>query len=484
MRKALLALLFAVAVAAHAPAAAAAPALNFEDDRTPNPYIHSDTETISAHDLGEMDGPLELYNDEGEITALPATYNESQDTPFGVRFDKVEADAYRMFPRVDGESDNGASWTETGQWTTNADASVSDADADGVEKVEIDATAAGGNATFAENVSITSDADKRVALAVVNVDSLGSSAEVQLRFTDSDGDYRYANISSGDDASADYSIANSSGNGYVFQERLSDLPMAGSGDGDLDGIQQVEVVSVGDTATVTVAGLDVERKSAIDFASIQRDTDDDGEDETTTFEDYHEGGVAKLTDYSFGSEFSNAVIHDFEVYDVRYALSELSDSSEYMVEFRNSDSSYAKELAVTADIQAPNYIDLSHGSLSLRLDQGMIADRYGKLRTSSDVDDETEIGNLTDSDYSDRSGKVSSKDDTLTLISGVNGDTEYRVDGVFYLKNGEVDDLQGAAGMGPTGSGGGFFSTAFGQITGLVAAVAGALGLRSLFGGS
>jgi hypothetical protein len=465
--------------------ALAAPGLNFTDDRSPNPYVHSDTETISAHDLGEMDSPLELYDDEGEVTELPATYNQSQDTPFGVRWDNVEADAYRMFPRVDGETDNGASWTETGQWTTGANAAVSEGDANGVEKVTVDATGAGGNATFAQNVSISSDADKRVAMAVMNVDSLGGSAEVQLRFTDGDGDYRYANISSGENANDSHVIANSTGNGYVFQERLSNLPMAGSGDDTLDGIQRVEVVSVGDTSKVTIAGLDVERKSTIDFGTIERDTDSDGDLETHTFEDYYEGGVAKLTEYEFGSQFDSATLHDFEVYDVRYQFSDLADSDEYSVEFRDSsDSSYANELEIHGDIQAPNYIDLSHGTLEVRTEQGLIADRYGTVEIASDVADDTAIGDLNESDYTSKLSSMGEKGDEITLLGSATGDTTYRVHMVVYLKSGEVGDLQASGAMGPTGSGGGFFSTFVGQVTGLIGAVVGFLGLRRFFGGS
>lgn len=485
-RRTFLALLIAGAVLMQAPAAAAAPGLDFTDDRTPNPEVVSASETISEHDLGAMDSPLEVYDDSGEVTELPATYNESQDAPFGLRYDKVEADAYTYFPRVDGETDNGATWTAAGQWSSDANSAVSDADADGVEKLQVDVTAAGGTATFGgSNVSITSDADKRVMMFVGNVDSLGSGAEVQVRAVDSDGDYRYANISSSDAANADYTIANGTGNGFVFQQKLADLPMAGTGDGNMGEIQSVEVTSLGSTATVTIAGLDLEKKSTLDFGTVERDTDGDGDLETTTVEDYHEGGEARLTEYRFGSTFDAAVLHDWTVYDVRYPLSMQDDASQYNTEFSDSsDSSYGNELSITADVWAPNYIDLSHGALSLELDQGLIGERYGEIRVASDVAEDTAIGDLNDSDYTDKSGSVAQKGDTITLVSGPSGDTEYRVDLTVYLKNDEVDALSAPGGMGPTGGGGGFFSTLTGQITGIVASVAGFLGLRRLFGGS
>lgn len=484
-RRAFLAMVMAGAVLLQAPTAAAAPALDFSDDRAPDPYVHSTEEEIAAHDLGEMDSPLELYDDNGDVTNLPATYNGSQDTPFGVRWDKVDAEPYYMFPRVDSESDNNATWTDTAQWTTNSSATVSDADADGVEKVDVDLTGDKGNATFASNVSLDSDPNKRVLLFVGNVDSLGGSTEVQVRLTDSDGDYRYANISSSDNANQSFSIANSTGNGYVFQEKVGDLPLAGSGDSTLDGIQQVEIRSEGGSANVDIAGLDVDRKSTIDFATIERDTDSDGDLETTTFEDYYEGGVANLTEYSFGNDLSDATINDWKVYNVSYRFSELADGDQYSVEFRdNSDSSYGNELEIYGDVEAPNYIDLSHGSLTVETEQGLISDRYGTVEVASDVADDTAIGDLNDSDYTDKSGSLADKGDEIELISGANGDTEYRVHMVLYLKDDEVDALSAPGGMGPTGSGGGFFSTLTGQITGIVASVAGFLGLRRVFGGS
>jgi len=482
--KALLAIFMAGLMFA-APVSAAAPGLNFSDDRTPNPYAHSSAETIAAHDLGEMDAPLELYDDEGDVTELPGSYNESQHAPFGVRWDKVEADAYTMFPRIDGESENAASWTETGQWTTNADASVSDADADGVQKVEIDATAAGGNATFAQNVSLD-DPNKRVLTTVLNVDSLASATTVEVRVADGDGDYRYATIDTGNDGNASDVIANKTANGIVFQQKVGDLTLAGNGDGTLDSIESIQIVSTGGTSTLTVAALDAGKKSTIDFAEVARDTDGDGEDESVTMEDYWEGGESRLTAYDFGSEFSSATIHDWTVYDVRYALEDITDEDEYDVDVEDSPSSYDSQLNITADIEVPAYIDLSHGTLELRTDQGLIADRYGELETAS-VADDTPIGNLSDSDYTDRTGSLGSEGDTITLQSGLSADQQYRIHMVVYLKGGEVDALMGSMGAGPTGGSGGFLSGVVGFFTSIpgmiIGGVGGFLGLRRIFGG-
>ncbi len=455
-------------------------------------YGHSTSETISAHDLGAMDSPLELFDDSGEVHELNGTYNDSQDTPFGVRWDKVETSAYTEFPRTSDESDNAATWADTAQWssTTSADAgnTISDADAQSVPKVELSTSSmASGESTtftFAENVSLD-DPNKRVLMSVLNVDTLDSGATVEIRAVDGDGDYRYAEINSSANGSDEAIVANSTGNGYVFQERVGDLPLAGNGDGSLDSIESIEVVVHDADATVTLAALDADRKSTIEFGTIERDTDDDGDMEEVRFEDYWEGGEAKLTEYDFGEQFDSAVLHDWTVYDVRYSMSALPDE-ERTVEFHNSsESSYDAEVERTGDVIVPSFIDLTHGTLSLRAEQGLISEKYGRLRTAA-VDSSTGFGNVSSEAWTDRTGALSEKGDTVTLVSGISADQQYRVDFVGYLTQEDADALQssGVLSMGPTSSDGGFFSNPLGVIVGLLGSAAGALGLSRLFGGS
>jgi hypothetical protein len=476
--------LIALSLVAMSPMAAAAPALNFNDERTPNPYIHSTSETVASHNMAEMNSPLEVYDDNGDVVDLPASYNDSQDTPFSQRMDKISAERYYLFPRISSESENGASWTKPGQWSTGSGATVADADADNVDKVSVDATSAGGTATFSSNVSITSDADKRVLFTVVNVDTL-NTAEVQIRAVDSDGDYRYANISASEDASKDYVVANSTGNGYVLQERLANLPMAGTGDGSIQEITKVEVVSVGDTSKITLAGLDLDSKTTADLVETERDTDGDGDLENTVVEDVYTAGPVDVTDYeSFGSVYETAVLKDFTVSDVRYPFS-MTDDGDYWSEISDeSASSYGNELEIYGDLQVPAYIDLSHGTLEIRTDQGLINDRYATVEIASDIDSSESFDGLNDSDYTDQLSKIGQKGDTQTLQSGVSADTTYRVHMVVYLKSGEVDALTGSAAMGPTGGGDGFFSTLTGQIVGVIGGLLGLLGLREAGGGN
>ena len=483
----------AVLVALAGPAAAAGPGLNFSSDKTPNPTIAEDELVVHEHDLGDMSSPLEYYDDSGEVATLPATVNDSQTTPVGVRFDQVDTEAYDLFPRIDGEDGNAATWTKTGNWSTSSGSSssmsVSDASADGVEKVGLSASVAAGEtatATFGANVSISEDPNKRVLMFVGNVDTLADDSTVEIRAVDGDGDYRAAEVNASAVASDDDVIANDTGNGFVFQQRLSDLPLAGSGDGTLDSIQQVDIVAADGNADVTVAGLDLDKKGTFDLAEIERDTDDDGEMEATTPTDYYEGGVANLTGLStFGDTFDDAVINDLRVYDVQYRFADLTDSDEHSVNFSSADDySYPQKLELFADLEVPTAIDISHGSLSLEFDQGIPTERYVTFRVAEGVDSAEAFGNVSDSAYTDETSALSGQDTTATLVDSASGDTTYRVHLVALLQSEEVETLQSGGAMGPTGSsGGGFFSTLVGQVTGVVGSVLGAVGLRRVFSG-
>ncbi len=486
----LVVLLVGSVFAAPIAAAASAHGINTDADQHTAVYGHSSSETIAAHDLSQMDAPLELFDDEGEVTELPATYNDSQESPFGLRFDQIEADALTQFPRVSDESDNGASWIKTGQWSnsttdsTNVTNTVSDADADSVEKVQLSSSGvtAGETSTFnfSENVSLD-DPNKRVLFSVLNVNALGG--DVELRVVDSAGDYRYTTINSSLNASNESVVANSTGNGYVFQEKVGNLPMAGNGDGTLDSIEKIEVVMLDGDSDVTLAGLDADRKSTIDVAKIARDTDDDGENESVMVEDYWEGGEAPITAYEFGEQFDTAVLHDWTVYDVRYPTSQLP-SEELTAEFSNSsESSYPAELAKTGDIYVPSYIDLTHGTLELRVDQGLITDKFGTFRTAQ-VDSSTDFGNVSDGDWTDRSDTLTEKRNTVTVISGISADQEYRVDMLLYLTSDDKSALEATQAMstGPTSQGGGFWSNPLNVIGSLVGSAIAALGLGKLLG--
>lgn len=470
---------------------AAQPGLNFDNDDAPNPTITEDVLTVAEHDRADMDSPIQYYDDDGEVQTLPATFNDSQDTPVGVRFDQIDADAYDQFPRVDDESGNDVTWAHSSNWSTssgsNSGMAVSQADSSGIERVNFDASVASGEtatATLSDDVHITTDPNKRVLMAVVNVNQLTSGSTVEIRAVDGDGDYRSTTISPGVDADADHTVANSTGNGYVFQQRVSDLALEGSGDGSFDAIQEVQVVTSDSDADVTLSGLDLDSKSERDLGEIQRD----GDLESTVIQDYYEGGTADLTGLdTLGAMYDNAVINDLRVYNVEYQFADLTDANDYSTKLSESDYSYPHQLELYGDMEVPSAIDLSHGTLSFEFNQSFVTERYAVAEVATGADDSEAFGNLSSSEYTDWSGQLNGPDTTATVVSNPSADTNYRVHMVVLLQDGDVDALQSTGGaVGPTGSSGGlfggFFGTLVGQVSGIAGAVLGGLGLRRVFG--
>lgn len=496
MKKAILAVFLTLTVVTGTSGLAAAqsasgPGLNFENGKTPDPTISEDVLTVVEHDTGEMDSPLQYYDDNGDIAELPATVNNSQDTPVGVRFDQIDASAYDQFPRTESEPGNSVNWTVASDWTTSSGGSssvaVSDADTLGMDRVNVDASVTSSEtatATLADNVSITSDPNKRVMMAVVNVDELTAGSEVEFRAVDADGDFRSANITAGEDAANQTVIANSTGDGYVFQSKLSEMALEGSGDGSFDEIDSVEVVVSESDAEVTVSGLDLDGKSERELGEIQRDTDDDGDLETTIITNFYGGGVAKLTSLdTLGSMYDGDVINNLRVYDVQYKFSDLTDEGDYSTEFGNSDRSYPKELELYADLSVPSAIDISHGTLTVEYEQGFVSDRYAVTEVATDIDSSEAFGNLSDSDYTSWASALGTVNSTATIQANANADTTYRVHMVISLKDDEVSALQASSGglFGPTGGSGGGGGI-LGWIFGGAAAVLSGLGLRRIFG--
>lgn len=156
-----------VAQIAATPVAAAPGDLNYEEDKTPNPYISADTVTVAEHDRGDMDSPLQYYDDNGDLQRLKAQINASQEAPLTFRADQIDAESYRAFPREEGVTAINAS-----EWSTSSGASSSmtvsqtdGATVAGVDSVKFDPTVATGEtaeAEFSNFTAIDTDPKKRV----------------------------------------------------------------------------------------------------------------------------------------------------------------------------------------------------------------------------------------------------------------------------------------------------------------------------------
>jgi hypothetical protein len=313
---------------------------------------------------------------------------------------------------------------------------------------------------------------------VLNVDSLDNGAVVEVRAVESDGDYKAAQINASASASADDVISTGTGNGYVFQERLSDLATQGSGDGSLAAIDQIEVVVEDANAQVTITGLDVERKDMFDVGEVRRDTDNDGTVESTTIQEENSGGTVELTAVdSMDALFDDAVIHDFAVQELRYEFADLTDSDDYQVEWSSADEyNYPHKLEIHGRLSIPAAIDLTHSGLSFEDSQNQVSSRYATVEVAEGVGSQ-EFSNI--SSWTSKKDLYTSKGTNVTLDSTVQVDTEYAFHGVYLFQDGERDDVEPSQNAG----GGGFWgggNPITGFINWMVAgvfAVAGMLGI-------
>jgi hypothetical protein len=502
------ALLMAFMVGAVAPAGAATgPNLNYSNEDTPNPYVHESTLTVAEHDMAAMDGLKDYYDDSGELAEIDATVNSSQDERLGFRADKVVIPSLQEYPRVDGEDgSNPNTWLNASNWTTsttdstNVSPSLPDADgttATGVDAVQFSTTGMGAGddatATFGESTNITNDVTKRTLQFTGQINDL--SGDIQIRLVDSDGGYYYANATTGDNSSEDWAIANATGDGYVYQEKVSNLNKSGSP----DSIDKIEVKAHDDNVNIVITGLDVETKGTFNLGEVSHDFDGDGDETRRVISEINNDpnepgpGVVKYTERSaLGDELASAVIHDLEVYNVRYQASDLSSSDDYEVEFSDAEDygGYDKQLEHHARLHVISAIDLTHGNLEVRDDQGLVSERF-KTAEIATATGSTNLTNVSDSSYSDVSSNYGTAGQTRTLkSSGINAGENIIVHMVVVLSDDEANAMMGSAvSGGPSGSSGGFLSgfwSFFTSVPGMaLTALTGAgIAARRAFGGS
>jgi hypothetical protein len=489
-----------VALADHTAAPTDDQQLNYSADAAPNVYAHADTVQIDEHDRATMSSPLEYYDDNGDASDLAndgAEMNESLTLPVGVNFSKVKDMRYRTFPRLSGEDGNDATWTDASNWTTSSSTdgsiTVSNTTIDGsnVSGVEFDVTDA-STSTTSDNaeatysrVDITSDATKRVPQVGANVDLGSPNASATIRYEDGDGDYVAFYVNQSGDASTNESVLTSSNaTGVVAQEKVSDLPVEGNGDGTMDGIQKVDVYVEGTNAdaTIEIFWLDAAKKSTEDLLETERDTDGDGEQELTMIEDKWTDGPVRTTGLdTMPSWASDATIFDLDVHDVSFPISNVADAHNN-ISLGDHPTYDGGEVDAYWRHTVPAEIDLSYTNLTLLADQTAPSDRYETVEYGTAVGET----NFTNVSYTAATSNFDDEGQTVILVSNLNAGEEWAAHVEQALTQPERDaltDLSAVAG-GPTGGGGGgFFSTIFGQITGAIAALGAALGLNRIVGG-
>ena len=449
----------------------------------PNTYVYEDHVTIAQHNLSEMGSVLEYYDDSGDVATLPAELNESIDNPVRFRADKLDAETLSEFPRKSDEVED-ASAVDAGEWSSSS-LTVSDVTTAG----DVDAVKLASNGSMStndvatatySNFTIDSDPAKRVALLVGQVNTLDSSATVYINATESDGDMKSIRVDP--DANADNAdvAANATANGFIEQEKLSDLSTQGDGDGSFDAIDKIVVKVVDADATLTLSGVDLDRKSTISFGSHLSDTDGDDELETVSTEQNADGGLIKLSARStLPSEFDDATIFDLEVHGLRYDAEHL-DSEDVYANFTDAPDypDFNHRLEVHYRHKVPSAIDLSHNGLELRTDQAQVSDRYLAFRFAENAGD-SEPADVNG--WTDKSGSIAQKGDTITLDDTIQAGNNIMTNVEVLLTADQVDAYQstgGGGGTGPQGSAGGPLDFLFSLPGMLLAGVTGWLGLR------
>lgn len=483
-----LVVLSAVVGTAGAATIAASPgnsAVNYDAEQAPNPYIAEEHVTIAEHNRSAMDSVLQYYDDNGDVQTLPASVNESIDNPVGIVPTEIDDPMFGEYPRK-GASD-GASILDASEWTAESDMSVAEANgapAEGVPAVRVSTngsftSSSTGAATYA-NQSITSDASKRVPTVFADVDSLEAGAHVELRFVDADGDFKAASINASEDASTASVIANATGEGYVWQERLADLATEGSGDGSFDAIEEIAVNVTGGDADVLFTAVDAEHKSEVVLGERLEDTDDDDELETVTVRERHEAGALRLSGLdTLGGTFDDAALQNVDVYGLQYEA-QYVPSEDAATNYSSADDYPGYDSILTYDfrLSVPSAIDLTHHGLSLEAEQSFLENRYNTYHYVEGAGD-TEVADIDS--WTDVSDKLGEQGSTIVIDDTVQADTNYVVEGSPKLQSDQVDALQDTGGGGvvgaPAGSSGGLLggllNSPFAIFGSLVAAIVG-----------
>jgi hypothetical protein len=452
------------------------------------PRIDVPTVTVAEHNLSEHASAIHVDDDNGDPMMLPAWINDttSHSGPaetVGVRYDKIDDEDLREFPRKDDEGSGvGASAVlDTADWSTDASGSggsisVSSASPHNVDQVVISTSSQGSNdhavATYS-NFSISSDPTKRVASTIFNVTTINSDAQVNVSYVDGDGDAVNTTIDPDGSASAAEVMATGTLDGGLHQERLSNL----TGSSNLDGIEKIEVHVTDGDATVAFTHLDVGRKSTLDFGETVHDEDGDGTaEETKLIEDDSDGGVNQLTGVdTLPSMLDDGSIYDLEVNDVEFRCQD-QDAEDVDATFSEAPNyNWDRKLDYKCRLTLPALIDVSYSSPELEERQALVDDRYVTYEYKESAGS-TDLENV--SSWTDLIDKLGSEDNVQSLDSSITVGDNYVTHSVVTLTAEQADEWASTGG----GGGGGFWGGS-GPIGGFLNMIlAGLAGVAGLFG--
>jgi hypothetical protein len=469
-------------------------AINEQADAAHNPYIDTDT-TISSWQMGW--GHTNYEDNSGEVAELPATVNSSVANPAHYQPTDLNTSAYGEFPRKSEESgDNEASALDASEWSTDAtgsagSVSVNDVTtAPNVDAVEVTASSqsAGDNALATyDNFTISSDGDKRYFSLVLDVDSIDAGAEVNVMANDSDGDYVVAHIDPDDDASTGNVIANESGEGYIFQQRVGDMATKGNGDGSIDEITELTVGVQDGNADVEIAAVNLEANSPWDFGDRRADWDSDDSNETEAVHQWNQSEALALTDMNtVDTAFDDGEVRDLTVpMQFKSSLqSEADDYERWNVSYEDAEEFAAYDTRINdyRRLHLESAYDLSYADAELRDTVEVPSSRYQTVEYATGVG----TTNFSEISYTDATSSYGSLGDDVTVATGLSAGDQVALHYDYVATSEEVENMRATGGGGAPmqGGSGGFLGGIWGQIASVGGSILVFLGLRKRAGGN
>lgn len=495
-RKALAALMV-VLVVVSIPATAAGPAINYGADDTPNPWADIDTLTKSSHPMeeGTSHEAVEGYYDDSGDWVSPSdsmfvvnTTSDIEDgtnvNPYSYTVTDIEDNSFGAFPRKGSDEndpdtdapaaeDNLASALDASEWSKSgankSKLTISDTEtADGVAAVNFDTGTGMSDGDVATGTysnwssELDSDESKRVLMLGADVNSLDAGGNVTIDVVDESGDYKRVVINSSEDASTHNVLADSAADGYVLQEKLSNLTTVGGG--SWSNIEKIQVTVNDADADVSLAWVDLQKKGEVTVGkqTVDGPDDDTDYDDTEEHVDDFSGDISVHSLDTLDSEFDDAVIHDLS-YPATVPASEL-DASNTHHEWGNASDfpNFDATLDAYWRFELPAAIDLSYSGVSLEDVAVMHGDRYVTAEYKEGVSEDTfEDGPSDISGFSSISG-YDAEGDEITIDNTVSTANGMVVHLVVKYTDSQLDSVQGSsdggAGMGPDdGSGDGLF---------------------------
>mgnify|MGYP000580875427 CR=1 FL=1 len=494
-RKALLAVAAVALLTLSSVAGAAAGfGLNTTADSYPAMQFSEDQLDVAVHDRASMD-LLEYQNDSGEVQNLQAHINGTEAGELvSYRADQLEEPEFGEYPRKDAEDgNNSASALDAAEWTTAGGTSVTQNDggtAGGVQSVKISTNGSMSSNDVASatygNQSITTDPLKRELQLVLNVDSLDSAAEVEIQVWDGSGDYVAAEINSSRDTTATDVVANATGNGIIYQEQLGDLSVQGaSGDGSLDKIEDVTVEVTDADATVTLVGVNVEKKSRWDFGNTRVADGDGGYNDQTVYENADGGRINVTSLSSMGGFASDSVIHNLRYHDLEYRLQD--KPSAVSVEWTDAEEypGFPAQVRVEWVREIPTGYDLTHGNVELEVTQSFLSERYQRLRYAEAIGD-SDTADVSDSSWVDLQDSTGEKGKEIVADASVQPGSTYAVQlhaNALEEQRNALEATGGAGGFWGGSGGGNPLTSLYNWIAGGFVGLLSAIGIAKKAGG-